>query len=349
MAPEDRPQSQHLGFLADVAREARHYGLFPVVRGAEARAKGLPRAGRARLPSQNVVDLWQVPTMSFPQTTLESVDIKAGRARVGGYWLGLTGPMGPMPTHITEFAFYERSYAKSQPFGRWLDVLAGRMLQLFYRAWADSQPTASADRIGDDRFGDYLAALSGAREGVTERSSFPAQARLHYAGLFAGSRSAAAIEDGLTHLLGQQTRLIEYHARWRHLEPEDVSRLGKSYATLGSDAVLGGRIRSGADAFRVVIRAKDFADYKSLLPTGTRFQVAAEALDAFKPSHIEWDLELEIEDSKAPPARLDGRTQLGWTGWIKRPESGKRKASSMIRADAHLRRMRRVSSGENKT
>lgn len=344
MAPADRPQSHHLAFLADVGREARRYGLFPVVRGAEARAPDLPRTGRSRLPSQNIVDLWQVPIMSFPKTTLESVEIKNGRARVGGYWLGLTGPMGPLPTHMTEFAFYERTYSKKQPFGRWLDVIAGRMLQLFYRSWAASQPAAHADRIDDDRFADYLAALSGAREGVAPESPFPAKARLHYAGLFAGSRSAAAIEDGLTHLLGQPTRLLEYRARWRELEPEDRSKLGQTYTTIGQDAVLGGRIRSASDAFRVIIRAKDLADYKSLLPSGNRFAVAAEALDAFRPSHIEWDIELEIEDRKAPPARLDARAQLGWTSWIKRPDTSKKK-NSAIRADAHLRRIRRRQSG----
>jgi hypothetical protein len=38
-----------------------------------------------------------------------------------------------------------------------LDLLAGRMLQFFYRAWADSQPAAQADRPADDRFADVIA------------------------------------------------------------------------------------------------------------------------------------------------------------------------------------------------
>ena len=54
----------------------------------------------------------------------------------------------------------ERRYGHKRPFGRFLDMLAGRMLQFFYRAWADSQPVSHADRPGDDRFGRYLAALS---------------------------------------------------------------------------------------------------------------------------------------------------------------------------------------------
>lgn len=341
MAGEDRSQDRHLEFLAAAREELGRYGLFPVLRGAEARAQGLPKVGLAKRPEHNIVDLAQEPSLGFAESTLAGVEIAGGRARLRGYWLGLTGPMGALPTHLTEFAYFERRYAKAQPFGDWLDVLAGRALQLFYRAWADSQPAALADRPDDDRFSRYLAAISGAMDGDLERAAFSARARVHYAGLFAGRRSAVAIEDGLSHLLGQSVKLLEFQPRWRTFEPEDWSRLGRGFATLGGDAVLGRRIRSAADAFRVVIRAHDFRAYESLLPGGTRFAIAAEALDAFAPSHLEWDICLEIEDAKAPPARLDGRARLGWTSWMKRP----RQPRKTIRADAHLRRVRKSTQG----
>ena len=344
MAPADRPPPQHLSFLAHAGETVRRWGLFPLVRGAEARAPDLPRVGRAKMPSQNIVDLAQTPSLGFSRSTMEEVEIKEGRARLSGYWLGLTGPMGPLPTHLTEFAAYEARYGRSRPFGRWLDVLAGRMLQLFYRAWADSQPAVMLDRPQDDRFGDYIAALTGAREGVSPRAAFPPDARLHYAALFASRRSAAAIEDGLSHLMGQPVRLLEYQPRWRHIEPDDRSRLGTVYCRVGGDAVLGARVRSASDAFRIVIRARSYRDYKTLLPTGTRFAVAAEALDAFAPSHLQWDVALEIEERHMRPARLDGQTQLGWTGWVARPSR-----SSKVRQDAHLRRrlrpLRRIEGG----
>jgi type VI secretion system protein ImpH len=206
-------------------------------------------------------------------------------------------------------------------------------LQLFYRAWADSQPVTGLDRPEEDRFAGQLAALTGAREGVRADTVFPASARLHYAALFASRRSAGGIEDGLSHLLGQPVQLLEFQPRWRDIEPEDRTRIGASFATLGGDAVLGGRFRSSTDAFRVVIHAKNYRDYKTLLPTGERFAIAAEALDAFAPSHLEWDVALELAADQARPARLDGQTQLGWTGWMTRPTKSK-----TIRRDAHLRR-----------
>ena len=330
MAAEDRAPPQHLSFLSQAQEGVAGSGLFPLLRGAEARAGDLPRVGKSKRPDQNVVDLRHVPSLTFPARTLESISIEGGRAKISGYWLGLTGPMGPLPLHLTEYASYERRYAKTQPFGDFLDLLAGRMLQLYYRSWADSQPSSHADREQDDLFAFYLSALSGATDGVAADALFPARARLHYAAVFAGRRSAAALEDALTHLLGVDARIKEFQPRWRRIEVADQSRLGGQFAILGDDVVAGQRVRIASDAFRVVIRAKSFAEFKELLPSEARFGIAAEALDAFAPSHLEWDLMIEIDEAMIPASRLDGQSRLGWTSWLQPSGSGG------LRTDAHL-------------
>lgn len=337
MAAADRPPPEHLGFLQRAAVQVRRFGLFPLVRGAEARAPALPRVGRARFPAQSVVDLAQVPSLAFPDATMTEVELRHDRPNLHGHWLGMTGPMGPLPTHLTEFAYYERRYGTRRPFGRWLDLISNRMLQLFYRSWGESQPAVQADRPADDRFAGYIAALSGAAEGVGERAVFPDRARLFYAALFASRRSAVGIEDALSGLLRQPVRVLEFQPRWREIEREDQTRLGRSFARLDDGVVIGQRTRVASDAFRVVIRANSMTEYQRLLPTGARFQIASEALDAFAPSHLEWDITIEMAESHARPARLDGRAQLGWTGWLK-PGGG-----TTIRGDVHLtRRARRV-------
>lgn len=334
MARPDRPPAEHLGFFARVGESVKHWGLFPVLRGAEARAHGLPRIGRSRLPTQDVVELAQAPTLGFAESTIESIEVKRGRGRVTGRWLGLLGPMGPMPGHLTEFANFERMYAKSRPFGRFLDMIAGRMLQLFYRAWADSEPVAHADRPGDDRFAGYLAQLSGASEGVAAASSFPPAARIHYAGLFASRRGASVVEDLLTDLLGQPTRVIEYIPRWRDLEDGDRTRLDRGdFSRLGGGAMLGGRTRIADDTYRVAISARSAADYATLLPTGNRLAIAVAALDAISPGHLEWEILLEVREAEAAPAQLGGGAMLGWTSWMRQPQD-----AGGWRRDARLRR-----------
>jgi type VI secretion system protein ImpH len=338
MAREDRPPADHLTFLQGAAAAVRRFGMFPLVRGAEARAPKMPRVGRARRPSQSIADLAQVPSLVFPDATMDSVEMRNGRPQLNGFWLGLTGPMGPLPTHLTEFAAYEQRYAKQRPFGRWLDLIANRMLQLFFRTWANSQPAVQADRPDDDCFAHYLGALSGAAEGAGQSALFPAHARLHYASLFASRRSAVAIEDALGSLLRQKVTIREFQPRWRDIEREDQTRLGRSFARLGDGVIVGRRVLVASDAFRVVIRADDFAAFERLLPTSPRFAILQEALDAMAPGHLEWDITIELAEKHARPARLDGRTRLGWTGWV-----GPNAGSDRIRADAHLvRRAKQV-------
>lgn len=335
MAPAPRPPAQHLSFLAEAAQTTPRWGLFSLLRRLEALAPALPRIGLSRLPTQNIAELAQVPHLGFASRTLHKIEAVAGRARVTGYWLGLLGPMGPMPLHITEYAHYEARYATSRPFGRFMDLLAGRMLQFFYRAWADSQPAVMADRAQDDPFAIYLARLSGATLGADQNSALPPRARLHYAALFASRRSAASLEDALSHLLCQPLRILEYQPRWQKIEEGDRSRLGQHFCELGSDALLGSRVRTVSDAFRVVIQTKSLRQYEALLPHGAHFAIAAEALDAFAPSHLEWDIALEIAQDDVPRGRLDGRTRLGWTSWVGKD------LSATSRQDAHLRRTRR--------
>jgi type VI secretion system protein ImpH len=233
---------------------------------------------------------------------------------------------------MTEFAAFERRYAKQRPFGGFLDMLAGRSLQLFYRAWADSSPAASADRPGDDRFSGYLAALTGAGQGVRPEAAFPVQARLHYAGVYVSRRSAASIQDALSDLLASPVKLVEYVPLLRDIEVEDQTRLGRSLNGLGADAVAGRRTYTVTDAFRIVVRTESLRDYEDTLPGRRRFQLVAEALQAFAPPHLEWDLQLEIDAAMVRPAALDGRTRLGWTGWMTPDPKGG------LRCDARLGR-----------
>lgn len=338
MAPADGSPPDHLShlrFLREAKESVKHYGFFALVRGAEARAKGLPRVGRSRQPAQNVVDMAHAPTLQFPGQTIDDIEFTpTGRGRIRSHFLGLTGPMGALPLHLTEYAFYERRRARAQPFGRFLDLLTDRMLQFFYRAWADSQPGVQAERPEDDRFAHYLAALSGGMEGAAGSDDFPARARLHYAGVFAGRRSAAVLQDALSHLLRTPVRLREFIVRWRDVEPSDRTRIGVTggFNQLGRDTVLGGRVVIAEDTFRVVVRTRDMDEYEAFLPGSTRHEVARAALQALAPSHLDWELELEIADNKARPLQLNGKGRLGHTSWLTPL------GTEDLRADARLRR-----------
>ena len=235
----------------------------------------------------------------------------------------------------------------TQPFGDWLDMIAGRMLQLFYRAWADSQPAAICDRPDADTFAHFLSALSGVDGRRGRRQLVPAaRPRALHPAVHLGARSAAAIEDSLGHLLGQKVRLLEFQPRWRTLEDEDRSRLGSSYCSLGGDIVLGSRVRSASDAFRVLVRADDMRAYRSTA-SGRRTLRNRRPGARFCSSP---DISNGTSASRSTRARscrrkLDGRAQLGWTGWVGKSAARKRGRDDTVRSDAHLKKMRRKKRG----
>ncbi|MFZ3483579.1 type VI secretion system baseplate subunit TssG [Sphingomonas sp. 3-13AW] len=331
MARAPRPAADHLSYFARAASGVAGLAPLALLRGAEARAPGLPRIGEAKLPGDDVVKMVHAPSLAFPAATLETIEIAGRRATVEGSWLGLTGPMGPLPLHLTEFAAYERRHARQQPFGRFLDVLAGRMLQFFYRAWAATVPAASVDRgDGDDRFGNQIALLTGATDGAGSESPFPGRARLHHAALFASPRSPAAIGDGIGTLLRLPVRVVEYVERWREVEPEDQTQLGRGFATLGGDALSGARVCTVEDAFAVAVEVGSTREYQDLLPGGERYALLVDALEAFAPPHLDWDITLAIASERVRPTRLGGEARLGWSSWFGPLVPGE------IRADAHL-------------
>ncbi|WP_010187948.1 type VI secretion system baseplate subunit TssG [Sphingomonas sp. PAMC 26605] len=319
-----------MSLLARGASQVARLTPLALLRAAEARASGLPRIGQSKLPSDDVATLAQTPMMAFPAASLSAITLDGARPRIEGYWLGLTGPMGPLPLHLTEFASYERRYAKEQPFGDFIDLAAGRMLQFFYRAWSAASPAASIDRPSDDHFGDRLAALTGAEEGATTDSAFPARARLRYAALYVSPRSAAAIADALSDLLRVSVRVVENVARWRDVEPEDRTGLGQRFAALGQDILTGRRVQTAQDAFRVVLTMPDARTYAAFLPGGQRFALVTDALDSFAPPHLEWEVELELPARAVAPIRLGGGMRIGWSAWTGKPRGAD------ARADARL-------------
>jgi type VI secretion system ImpH/TssG family protein len=168
---------------------------------------------------------------------------------------------------------------------------------------------------------------------------------VHYAALFASRRSAVAIEDALTDLLGTRVRVSEFAPRWREVEPDDQTRLGRDFAMLGRDAMAGRRVKSASDAFRVTVHAQTLAEAEALLPSGATFAILADAITAFAPGHLEWDLVVELREAQARAARLDGRSRLGWTGWLSPDAAGAANRSDIRLRRTAIRAARRFSGG----
>jgi type VI secretion system protein ImpH len=317
--------------FAELAADPERWDVFAALAAVEAATPERPRVGEALEPGQEVVDLAHVADFSFPRTTVAGWQGEGRRPTLQTRHLGMTGPMGPLPSHLTEIAIFERARRGPKPFNQFLDLLTTRPLQQFYRAWANAHPAANASRPGDDLFAGYIGATAGitelaflvpgTRPAMATSAHFDSWRRLPYAGHLASLRAPSAIAALLSHLLGRRVTVREAVGRWRDVPADQRTRLGRYDTTLGTGATLGGRFWSVEYDVAFAIRARSMADLYDLLPGGRSHQLLAEAARASLPHHVNWRAHVSIAEHLIQPARLAGRnqampTRLGWTSWV---------------------------------
>ena len=312
--------------LAEVEADPTRWGAFALLRGVDAATPNGPRIGEALDPAREVLDLAHQPSQDFPRTTIAAFVPGKRRPTARSQHLGLTGPMGPLPTHLTEIAIFERRKRGPTPFADFLDLISARALQRFFRAWAEADRSAQADRPADDRFAGYIGAVSGAADlSFIDPSArpkpdktgdaFDGWRRLPYAGHLAGLRSASAVGDLLAHLLERPVRVVETVGRWREIPVDARTTVGRAHAGLGRGATLGGRFYAVEFDVAFEIGAGSMAGLDDLLPGGHANRLLGEAARTALPKHLDWRARVTIPEGAIEPARL-GRTRLGWTSWI---------------------------------
>lgn len=294
--------------------------LLGLLQDLERAAPGKPQIGKSLRASDDIVRFGHAPHLNFATTTAErdANDPAAGMPEfLRVYFMGLLGPMGPMPLQMSELAIYERRYTKERPYGAFLDLLANRMIQLFYRAWADAEPTTGTGRSEGDRFQHFVAALGAeADAGPHEAVDRIQLALLGHAGHTAGRRSPAAITDAATAILGIETQIEEFVGVWRALDPGDATRLGRSDFALGQGASAGMAVYTVQDACLVRLKFADLAAFEAHLPGSAGFTLVSRVLGALVPGHLDWRIEYELPRSEVPVSRLGAGARLGWTGWM---------------------------------
>jgi len=297
------------------------FDFFQALRLIECLYADRPRLGTGKMASDDPVRLGQEPEMDFAPATLRSC--KTGRSgidRLTVRFLGLFGPNGPLPLHLTEYARQRLHHHGDPTFTAFADIFHHRMLCLFYRAWAASQPTVMRDRPNAGRDGFYVGSLLGlAPKPMRERDAVNDLAKFHYAGLLAGQTRHP---DGLGALLGDYfgypVVVEEYVGEWMEIAPADQSRLGASprLATLGQSTIAGARVWGCQHKFRLVLGALGLEQYRAMLPGGGELAELVALVRNYAGDELAWDVNLILAGAEIPSARLDGATQLGWTSWL---------------------------------
>ncbi len=320
--------------LAELAEEPWRHDFFQTLRRLETHFADKPRLGTARKPADEMVRMGQTPDLAFPPATLSSVHFDEGGtpARLNVRFFGLFGPHGPLPTHLTEYAMERQRHHGDPTFVRFADVFHHRLLLLFYRAWAQAQPTVQLDRPHDDRFTDQVGALIGlGTPQHHDRDAAPDYAKLFFSGyLSRQARNADGLRAMLSAYLRMQVRIEPFTGQWLQLQTAERTRLGRAgsstrmpTAQLGAGAVLGSRVFDRQHNFRIDIGLLSLADFEALLPSGSALPAVQALVRHYVGIELSWDLHLRLDPAERPTTRLGQYGRLGWTTW-----AGQRDGSS---------------------
>lgn len=305
-------------------RAAPHgYDLFHALRWLDALSPEHAPSGYASRPRDEPVRFGQAPSLAFAAAMLADVRDEAPRPRVAIHGFGLFGPNGPLPSHLTEYA-YERATQHDDPtFAAFADLFHHRLILLFYRAWADAQPTVSLDRPARARFDRYVASLIGpcdARSCDAPRgaNALAPHAKYHQAGhLVRHTRNPEGLVQILQRYFGVRARIVEHVPQWVMLDRAQRCAIRATRPTqpLGG-AVLGRAVRDAQSRFRIVLGPLTLDEYRRFLPGGAHARRLAQWVREYVGIEFDWDVQLELARGEVPALALGSRDGLGRTAWL---------------------------------
>ncbi|OXI71323.1 type VI secretion system baseplate subunit TssG [Burkholderia sp. MS389] len=337
--------------LESLQMEPWRFGFLSLLRRIGANPAVDP-VGTARRPRSEPFRLGQQPSLAFAPREIASVQEAAGRLKVRLFGLGMLGPNGPLPIHVTEWAREREESRRDTTTVDFFDIFHHRFLTLFYRAWASAQSTAGLDRKDDERFSFYIASLTGHDTAEIARRPLPSHARLAAsAHLVRESRDADGLRATLEHYFGVPVAIDEHVFHWIAIDPADQGRMGRPgpAATMGQAAMLGRVAPDRQHRFRIVIGPIDLDAYLRFTPQGEDLPRLVEWVRAFVGYELEWELELRIKPESAPPAVMGGRQRIGWSGWLGRPNPDRPITGMRFEPERYVRHFeRRTAESDNR-
>lgn len=317
---ETRRQA-HEAWLDLVAAAAYKFDFYQTMRRMACADPSLPLPGEALRPVDEPVRLGQPAELDFAPAALHSLQRRPGLPpRLMQRAFGLLGSNGALPLHITEYTRERAHHHGDNTLQRFLDTLTHRFAMLFYRAWADAQPTVSLDRKDNKAYFNRVGALVGiGLPTLQDRDELADTSRLYFAGrLSRQTRDADGLLSWCRIEFNVPVAIEQWCGHWMPLARAERSRLGRREgALLGRGAVLGATVWDVQHKFRVVVGPLRLEQYQRFLPGGADLARLRAMVRSWVGLEFEWDLELILKREEVPKCELGGRrVALGHSVWL---------------------------------
>ncbi|SMG66256.1 type VI secretion protein, VC_A0111 family [methanotrophic bacterial endosymbiont of Bathymodiolus sp.] len=262
-----------------------------------------------------------MPSLQFTPSTLASFDAKGSSvSKLKVFFFGVFGVNGPLPLHLTEFARSRIRNSKDDTFAEFADLFHHRLLSLFYRAWADKEPTVQFDRADKDRFAFYVGSLLGIGESSQQgRDTIPDYTKLHFAAhLGCHTKHASGLHAILSDFLQMPIQIEEFIGEWLNIPKDSYCYLDDDMNTgqLGVSAVIGTRSWQCQHKFRIIIGPLELSEYESLLPSGDKLEDLHCLVKNYIGFEYSWEVNLVLKKQQVPTVQVGEFGRLGWTSWL---------------------------------
>jgi type VI secretion system protein ImpH len=298
-------------------------GFFELLRRLE---RDQMRFGRSGGPSREPARLGQRARLTFG--TRDVAGFHPGTPpKVDVEVLGLLGPEGALPLHLTRWVlsrlsdrwFTEGSDAASDTtFLDFCNLLQHRMMALYWRAWGDARPEVQIEHEAAGRVRAFVEALAGVALPGTKPKVPDAQTRLKMRHATALGRQVYSVERltaYLSDVLEAPVTLVEFLGTWTEIPPRLQSRLGQQHAQLGRSAVVGSRSFQRQSLVELRVGPMTLARFTEFLADPALIQRLRHAIRHAMGREMEFNLRLVLDAREIPDTRL-GHSQLGRTTWL---------------------------------
>ncbi len=319
------PASDAEAIFAALTERPGRFDLFQALRRIEAAHPHKPRLGDALRPGDEPFRFSGEPALNFAPTAITRLELNPhGPPRLVQRVIGLFGPNGALPTHLTEYARERQMHHGDRSFASFVDLLLHRFGLLFYRAWARANPIVGLDRGEEAPIVRHIGALVGITDTAQRgRDALGDFSKLHFAGRLARSaRDADGLEGWIALRFGAPVQVQQFCGHWMTLGDEERTRLTRHPGpgtALGRGAMLGRQVWDVQHKFRLVIGPLAWREFQTFLPDGQRLEALQAMVRQYVGFEFAWDVQLRLQPGHVPAwalGRQRGIGQLGRSAWL---------------------------------
>ena len=308
------------------AEDIAEMDFFELLRQLETEDRRFGRSGDAgREPAR----LGQSARMSFATSDLAAVTPARGAhpAQVTVNVLGLIGPEGPMPLHMTRwilqrlsnrwFSGESEGVTADTSFLEFVNLLQHRMMALYWRAWADTRPEIHIAHGDGARITAMLRALAGiGLPGEMTGDRRLDGSKLHHATSLAQEvRSPERLARFLETVLEMPVSIDEFSGHWIEIPEPLQTRVGQQYCGLGTGAVVGARSYDRQSRAEIRLGPLTLTQFTTFLDDAGTWDRLRHAVVFAMGRDLDFGLRLVLRADEVPGARI-GTGRLGQTLWL---------------------------------